>query len=88
MQKNWITSADRIKYDTNGLAEHCIFMEPANNNLNLPDSTFQFDKENIKVTGEFYVRKDYTQGTIEMEEHLDKAKVFQFTKLKIVKKLK
>jgi hypothetical protein len=83
---NWITSADRIRYDTNGLADHCIFIEPANNNLKLPDSTFQFDKENIKVTGQFYVRKDYPKGTIESEEHLDKARVFRFTKIEIVKK--
>ena len=26
---NWITQADRIKYDTNGLADHCIFLSCA-----------------------------------------------------------
>ena len=83
---NWITPADRIKYDTNGLAEHCIFIEPADSNLKLSDSTFQYDKENIKVTGQFYVRRDYPKGTIELEEHLDKAKVFRFTKIEIIKK--
>ena len=83
---NWITPADRIKYDTNGLAEYCIFIEPADSNLKLPDSTFQYDKENIKVTGQFYVRRDYPKGTIELEEHLDKAKVFRFTKIEIIKK--
>jgi hypothetical protein len=85
---NWITPADRIKYDTNGLADHCIFIEPADSSLELPDSTFQFDKENIRVTGQFYVRKDYPKGTIEMEEHLDKAKVFRFTKIEVIKKNK
>jgi hypothetical protein len=83
---NWITPTDRIKYDTNGLADHCIFIEPADNTLVFPDSTFQFDKENIRVTGQFYVRKDYPKGTIELEEHLDKARVFRFTKIAIVKK--
>jgi hypothetical protein len=83
---NWITPADRIKYDTSGLSEHCIFTEPADSSLKLPDSTFQFDKENIRVTGRFYVRKDYPQGTIEMEEPLEKAKVFRFTKIEIVRK--
>jgi hypothetical protein len=85
---NWITPADRIKYDTNGLADHCIFIEPADSSLELPDGTFQFDKENIRVTGQFYVRKDYPKGTIEMEEHLDKAKVFRFTKIEVIKKNK
>ena len=83
---NWITPVDRIKYDTSGLEEHCIFIEPADSSLELPDSTFKYDKENIKVTGQFYVRKDYPKGTVEMEEPLGKAKVFRFTKIEIVKK--
>ncbi len=83
---NWITPADRIKYDINSLADHCIFIEPADSTLLLPDSTFQYDKENIKVTGQFYLRKDYPKGTVELEEHLDKASVFRFTKIEIIKK--
>lgn len=83
---NWITPEDRLRFENNKLAEHCIFIEPADTALKLPDSTFQVDKENILLTGQFYVRKDYPQGTIETEEQLEKARVFRFTKIKIIKK--
>jgi hypothetical protein len=82
---NWITPSERLKFKNTGLAKHCIFIEPANSALNL-SSTFNAETEKIKVTGQFYVREDYPQGTEQMEEHLDKAKVFRYTKLKILKK--
>ena len=84
---NWITPADRIKCSIKGeLEAHCIYIEPAAPSLALPDSVFQFDKNNIKVTGQFYVREDYPQGTIETEEPQVKAKVFRYTKIEIVNK--
>jgi hypothetical protein len=84
---NWITTEDRNKYYTKELLEaHSFYIEPANSSLNLPDSAFRFDKDNIKVTGQFYVRKDYPQGTIELEEPMVKAKVFRYTKIEVVKK--
>jgi hypothetical protein len=84
---NWITTQDRNKYYTKELLEaHCFYIEPANPSLNLPDSVFQFDKNNIKVTGQFYIRADYPQGTVELEEPQVKAKVFRYTKIEVVNK--
>jgi hypothetical protein len=84
---NWITTEDRAKYYSKEQVEaHCFYIEPANPSLNLPDSVFQFDKNNIKVTGQFYVREDYPQGTTEIEEPQKKAKVFRYTKIEMINK--
>ncbi len=82
---NWVTPADYKKYQDNKLAEHCIFIEPANKELGLP---MYFDPERhfIKVTGKFYLRPDYPKGMIQGEEHLDKAKVFRYSKIDVFKK--
>ena len=85
---NWITPADREKFENKGLAEKCIFIEPAGKNLMNPeeDSTFNIGKQSIIVTGQFYQRKDYPQGMIQTEEQLDKARVFRYTSIRIIKK--
>jgi hypothetical protein len=84
---NWITTEDRAKYYSKEQVEaHCFYIEPANPSLNLPDSVFQFDKNNIKVTGQFYVREDYPRGTTEIEEPQKKAKVFRYTKIEVTNK--
>jgi hypothetical protein len=82
---NWITPDDFKKYQDNKLAEHCIFIEPANQDLKLP-IYFDPDQYFVKVTGQFYVRPDYPKGTIQGEEHLDKAKVFHYTKIDVLRK--
>ena len=81
---NWITNEDYKKYNDSGLAKHTIFIEPNDSSLNLPKS-FDHLKHRIKVTGQFYVRDDYPQGTIQMEEPLEKAKVFRYTNIQIIK---
>ena len=81
---NWVTTADRKKYEDSGLAEHCIFIEPADKSLELP-LYFDAFRHRLKVKGQFYVRPDYPQGTVEMEEHLDKAKVFRYTRIEVTK---
>ena len=73
---NWITRADWKKYANNNLSKHSIFIEAANSSLNLPES-FNYLQNRIKITGQFYVRKDYPQGTVQMEEPLEKAMVFR-----------
>ena len=84
---NWITHSDYKRFeDTGRLSDHCIFIEPANLSLALPDDNVRYDV--IKVTGQFYVRKDYPKGTIKMEENLDKAKVFRYTKIEVITKRK
>lgn len=82
---NWITPKDMIKYQDSGLAKHCIFIEPADSTLEIPD-IFQPVTQKIIVKGQFYVREDYPKGTIQTEENLDKAKVFRYTKIKILSK--
>jgi hypothetical protein len=83
---NWITPLDAFKYNDSGFQEHHIFIERADTSLYFPDSNFDINKENIRITGQFYTREDYPQGTIQLEESLAKAKVFRYTKLKRVSK--
>jgi hypothetical protein len=84
---NWIKTGDRAKYYTKEkLQTHCMYIEPADATLKLPDSAFQFDRNNIKVTGRFYVKEDYPQGTVAIEEPQVKAKVFRYTKIEIINK--
>jgi len=82
---NWVTPADFNKYQDDKLAEHCIFIEPANKDLELP---LYFDpaRHKIKVQGQFYVKPDYPKGTTQGEEKLDKAKVFRYAKIEVNKK--
>lgn len=81
---NWIQTTDNVNRDTtqNYLSQH-FYIEPANKSLELPDE-FDAAKHQLKLTGQFYVREDYPQGTIEMEEPMPKAKVFRYTKLELV----
>jgi hypothetical protein len=79
---NWVTIADRKKYEDSGLAAHCIFIEPADKSLELPLYFSPF-RHRLKVKGQFYVRPDYPQGTVQGEEQLDKAKVFRYTKIEV-----
>jgi hypothetical protein len=85
---NWITPADRKKFENSGLAEHCIFIEPADSNMVQSENeiAFTIEKQNILVTGRFYKKKDYPKGTIQTEEVLDKAKVFCYTSIRYIKK--
>jgi hypothetical protein len=83
---NWITATYAKKKDDGNFQKKHIFIEPANSTLYYPDSTFDFGKENIVVTGQFYQREDYPQGTRQFEERLEKAKVFRYTKIKVIKK--
>ena len=80
---NWIPVADKIKYEDSGLAKHCIFIEPADSTLNIPVS-FDPLKQRIKINGQFYLQQGFPIGTLEGEEHLEKAKVFRYTSLKVV----
>jgi len=82
---NWVNPADRIKYQAKGLKEHCVFIEPASTALELP-LYFDPGRHFIKATGQFYVNPDYPKGTMELEEKLDKARVFRYTELTVLKR--
>ena len=85
---NWITTKDYIKYQNTGkLSEHCIFIEPADSTQYLPerDSTLI---SRVRVTGQFYIRKDYPKGYFKTEEEVEKAPVFRYTKHKVITRKK
>lgn len=81
---NWIQTKDNIDNDTtkNYLKLH-FYIEPANKTLELP-IYFDAFRHRLKITGQFYEREDYPQGTIEMEEKMPKAKVFRYSKLEVI----
>jgi hypothetical protein len=80
---NWITVADRKKYSDSLTSKRCLFIEPSTDNLILP---IYFDpfRHRLKVVGQFYAKEDYPKGTIETEEHLEKAKVFRYTDFDVI----
>ncbi len=80
----WIQSKDNANNDTtkNYLKLH-FYIEPADKSLELP-IYFDAFRHRLKITGQFYQRKDYPQGTIEMEEPMPKAKVFRYSKIEII----
>ena len=81
---NWITPADFEKYQDSALSEHCIFIEPASEDLELPLNFDPFEQF-IQVTGQFYIKPDYPKGTMQGEQQpLNKAKVFRYTKIEVV----
>lgn len=82
---NWVTPTDFDKYQDNKLAEHCIFIEPVSDSLELP-IYFDPSRHRIKVKGEFYTRPDYPKGTVQTEEKLEKAKVFRYTEIEVIDK--
>lgn len=80
----WIQSKDNENKDTtkNYLKLH-FYIEPADKALKLP-VYFDAFRHKLKVTGQFYEREDYPQGTVEMEEPRPKAKVFRYTKFEVI----
>lgn len=83
---NWIRTADAENPDTTKsyLSLH-FYIEPATKSLVLP-SHFDAYTHTLKLTGSFYQREDYPQGTIELEEPLPKAKVFRYTSIELVQR--
>ena len=82
---NWIRTEDNTSLnDTteNYLSLH-FYIEPADEFLELPIYFNPFEHR-LKITGQFYEREDYPQGTVEMEEPMPKAKVFRYTKMDVM----
>jgi len=82
----WIKTKDTVKQNdsTTAYIDYHFYLEPANKDLKLP-THFNAFKHIAKIEGEFYEKKDYPQGTIEMEEKMPKAKVFRYTKIEVIK---
>ena len=83
---NWIRTRDEEStYTTKTIKDFYFYIEPADKTLELP-IYFDAFRHSLKITGQFYQRKDYPQGTIEMEEPMPKAKVFRYTKNEVIDK--
>lgn len=82
---NWTTQEVLAKYqDTGKLSDHCVFVEPANKSLILPD-TLGYSGDIVQFTGQYYVEKGYPNDYVKGEQQVDKAKVFRYTSYKILK---
>lgn len=82
----WIQTKDNESNDTtkNYLKLH-FYIEPADKTLELP-IYFDAFRHRLKITGQFYQREDYPQGTVEMEEPMPRAKVFRYTNIEVIDK--
>ena len=81
---NWIRTKDEENTDTTKTFKDLyIYIEPADSTLDLP-IYFEPYRHKLKIRGQFYERKDYPKGTIEMEEPMPKAKVFRYTNIEVI----
>lgn len=82
---NWAANDIIIKYqDTGDLSEHCVFVEPSEPSLKLPD-TLYFHGDIVQFTGQYYVDKGYPNDYVKGEQHVDIAKVFRYSSFKVIK---
>ncbi len=83
---NWIRTKDTNNSDTTKKFRDLYFyIEPAEEGLDLP-LYFEPSRHSLKIVGQFYVKEDYPQGTVEEEEPMPRAKVFRYTKLEVIDK--
>lgn len=81
---NWATQEVITKYqDTGKLSDHCVFIEPADTSLTLPD-TLGYNDDIVQFTGQYYINKSYPKGYVKSEQEVDKARVFRYTSYKII----
>jgi len=83
---NWATETDIKKAEDHGnkLADKSIFVEPADNLVELPD-TLGYSGDLIRFTGQFYKDKGYPQKYPKTEMRVDKSKVFRYTKYQVLR---
>ena len=83
---NWATEADIKKAEDHGnkLSDKSIFVEPADNLVELPD-TLGYSGDLIRFTGQFYKDKGYPQKYPKTEMRVDKSKVFRYTKYQVLR---
>jgi hypothetical protein len=70
--------------DTGKLSEHCVFIEPADKSLKLPD-TLGYSDDIVRFTGQYYIDEGFPKDYVKTEEPADKAKIFRYTGYKIIK---
>ena len=81
---NWATKNDIEKYQDSEdkLAEKCVFIEPKNDNVKIPDSLIR-NNTLILFKGNFYKDKGFPKG-FESEQNPEEAKVFRYYEYKII----
>jgi hypothetical protein len=86
---NWISREDLKKYGSNAsteaLEEHCIYIEPADSSLALPDSPSVGPITVIRFTGHFHEEKG-VPGDFGYEEHAKKARILRYTRYEIIRR--
>ncbi len=81
---NWIRVSEVENNDTlRPYISYHFYLEPADSTLEIPE-TFDAATHHLRVTGQFYTKKDYPKGTYPSEEILPKAKVFRYTKVELL----
>jgi hypothetical protein len=82
---NWATKNDIEKYinSEDKLAEKCVFIEPTNDNVKIPDSLIRNNTQ-IFFKGNFYKEKGFPKD-FESKQNPKKAKVFRYYEYKIIK---
>jgi hypothetical protein len=85
---NWATAADIEKYNdkTDLLAAHCIFIDPADTSLHLPDLAGTAGQY-VRFTGRFYTEKGVPGIHEYGEDKPDKARIFRYTKYEVLPRL-
>lgn len=86
---NWATLKDLHKYNGDSLAAHCIFIEEADTSLHDPIHDPKVTIEDVvEFTGQFYKDKGYPKGYQlgEIGNRADKARVFRYTKYRVIHK--
>jgi len=84
---NWATSANIELYHSNemdSLAIFSVFIEPASEELTLPDSRFSINTQ-IRFTGSFYEKPGFPKGYKSIESP-DPASVFRYTHYEILER--
>ncbi len=82
---NWVTEEDIRRYQNNeddSLAVMSIFIEPASDDLALPD-TLGYTNDRIRFTGSFYEKRGFPAGYQSIERP-DKARVFRYTAYQVL----
>jgi len=82
---DWIRTQDQNRFENreDSLVNACFYIEPADSTLELPGKLYQ-NGYIIEFTGQFYERKGFPKG-YESEEMPDRAKVFRYTKYKVIR---
>jgi hypothetical protein len=83
---NWARVEDAEKFgedSADSLAKFCVFVEPADSLLTLPD-TLGYNGDIIQFTGVFYSEKGFPKG-FSLTENAEEALVFRYSNFAVVK---